>query len=474
MRLFRKRSDLSMYSSIETSALANLVIDLAHEDTMSALSIFKNMPCMQKHTRTPTIKIGSGRDELVRTAGSDIPLNMLAIEEVFGIVASLPKLKCLSVDFAGMELPVAVLTVLFGERSSKSLNEVAFKNVHFIMDHEDDDKSRLDDALLGQSQLTRVSCHGCSGDALSSFMMNLTNLRKLEMGRCQIGERDHHDKDIDDTPTTTAPKATSTAQTNPFWKLGQSQTLTSLTLVDMINLQNNDILTFTEALSASACPSPLQELHLICGAGSTIIGEQCGMAIADLFTNPRPCNIRTLTLKLGPSWTSAGSAIARILKHHSTKSTTNCVGLSSLCLELPNNETACQQSRMIFRSLHKNTSLKRLKIRYSLDMWLDGPLESSLQQSMVKMLHSNHHLQSLVLQDDNGDKYSLNEEINFRLELNASKIPLLLRQNQCNSNSNNIDDQQEDYVRAIIDSKDSINVVFYALYNNPGLLLPMV
>jgi len=107
-------------------------------------------------------------------------------------------------------------------------------------------------------------------------------------------------------------------------------------------------------------------------------------------------------------------------------------------------------------------------------MWLDGPLESSLQQSMVKMLHSNHHLQSLVLQDDNGDKYSLNEEINFRLELNASKIPLLLRQNQCNSNSNNIDDQQEDYVRAIIDSKDSINVVFYALYNNPGLLLPMV
>jgi hypothetical protein len=127
----------------------------------------------------------------------------------------------------------------------------------------------------------------------------------------------------------------------------------------------------------------------------------------------------------------------------------------------------------LFKALRFNTNLRRLKICLDRDMHLDAPLEESFEIALQNvLLEHNHILQSVAVLDENRDKYPLGATIKHKLQLNASNLPALLHGNSSyEATSSSKKQHQLDYINAMIDSKDSLDVLFYALSSQPHLLL---
>ena len=474
--LRRRSAPPECFSSNTTPKMASstkhLVVDLARPDALPALHVLRQTPALQRGTENATINLGS-----YSFAGLDgsHKMNQDALEEAFATLADLPCLQQVSIDFAELELPVYALVILL--RRSRSLREILLTNLTLAGTAEHIEL--LNAALASKRQLIRVRCHNCRGVALQSFMTHLPRIRKLELRKCNIRH--------------SAVTAQNAREKNPFSTLGQSPTLSCLTLQDVADLQNDDILALTHALSEPGSVSSLQELHLTsCGRNSAattsqLDGNICGAAVAELFAayNPHFCRIRTLTLKFGSTWTTAGSTMAGILQnqlrplssplslskpHHQSNDGNS--SLNSLCVELAG-KTAVSQGQEILTALRTNHTLKRLKICFNWDLSLGGPLEASFQRSLGALLQDNHKLQSVILLDENRDCFALSEECLYKLELNASVLPLLLHTNTgvTGATSQQQRQQQEDYLNAMIDAKDSLNAVYYALSKNPSLLL---
>ena len=476
--ILRRRSAPPEHSSPNTtlrvaSSTKNLVVDLARPDALPALHVLRQTPELQRATETATVNLESCSFEVVDGSRK---MNQHALEAAFATLAALPRLKQVNIDFAELELPVHALVTLLG--GCDSLREILLSNLTLVGTAEH--IKRLNEALATKRQLTRIRCHDCRGLALQSFMTHLPCIRKLEFRRCYIRHSTMATKSI--------------REKNPFSILGQSPTLSCLTLQDVTDLQNDDVLALTHALSEPGSVSVLRELHLTSHGmnsspttASQLDGNICGPAVAELFAayNPHFCRIRTMTLKFGSTWTTAGSTMARILQHQQrplsspssqSKSHQQCnVGnnsLNSLCLGL-DRKTAVSQGLKILDALRTNHTLKRLKICFDRDMQLDGPLEASFQRSLDTLLQCNHKLQSVVLLDEKRERFTLSEECLHKLELNTSMLPLLLHTSTGGkgATSEQQRQQQEDYLNAMIGAKDSLNTVYYALSNNPNLLL---
>jgi hypothetical protein len=206
----------------------------------------------------------------------------------------------------------------------------------------------------------------------------------------------------------------------------------------------------------------LMELHMTSNNASAVNGQEVGQALADLFLLQHSKNtIKMLTLKFGRTWETAGATAASILLLNP--------GINSLSVELTGKEATSVQAKAIFKALRSNSHLRRLTLCLDRDMHLDQPLEESFHQALQKLLlEHNHVLQSVAVLDEHREKYPLGSTVACKLLLNASGLPALLHGTAATASP---EQQERDYIKVMIDSKDSLDLVFYALINQPCLLL---
>ncbi|CAB9527144.1 expressed unknown protein [Seminavis robusta] len=409
----------------------SMIVDLARNDALPALRVLRETPKLHQSVKTAVIHA-----ESCVWYGS-VKMDLFALVEVFSLLGELPRLQSITVDLSDLKVPMAALTALL--RGAKALRELHLINIHLV-----GDTKALDEVLKTHNRLQHVRFLRCTGVAIQSFMAHLPSLKRLELRYSALGER------------------CTTTDVNPWKILGASTTLQSLTIQELADLTTDNALSFCMALSEQQLRGTcqLQELHMT-SASTTVDGQQIGQAMADIFIlHSNNCTIKTLTLKFGRTWKTAGHTVASILQRNP--------GLSSLCVELTGGNTATStHAAPILHALTKNNTLKRLKICLDRDMHLDEPLEDAFQSAIEQvLLQHNHVLQSLVILDENRDRYLLTKDAKLKLELNATKLPALLHSHN---------GTQRDYLNAMIDanSGNSLDAVFYALSNQPNLLRDM-
>lgn len=404
-------------------------IDLTDKESLPALRALRKSPWLQRNVHTAHINAASC------VWYGPIKMDIHALIEVFLSLGELPRLSTVTLDLSNLQVPVAALTALL--RGATFLRELQLTNIQLVGPIE-----ALEEALQAHTHLSRVRFIRCQGHAIQSFMTELPSLKKLELRYTAIGVIANNDK-------------------NPWVRLGQSTQLQSLTVQEVRELKSEHIVAFADSLLAQHVQGTcnLQELHLSSTTGC-VNGQQCASAVADLVIIHPRSTIKTLTLKFGQTWKTAGATTASLLR--------KTPSIASLCVQLTGKDIAVQ-GQEIFDALTFNTTLKRLKICLDQDQYLDGPIDQSFMDALEHLLVTNNHvLQSVGVLDENREKYSLPAVIRHKLELNASGLPKLLHNGHFSC-----DLSTQDYIDAMIDYKDSLDAVFYALSNHPELLLDL-
>jgi hypothetical protein len=429
--LRRNRSDPILASSTSSRGSGSIIVDLARMETLPALKALRNTPDLRQNITSASVNADScvwyGEVQLVR----------VALIEAFRLLGELPRLERVTVDLSDLKIPVAALTELL--KGTKVLKELHFMNVQLMGPTE-----ALEKVLQAHKQLVHVRFMRCGGAAIQSFMIHLPALKKLELRYTTVGRVSKSCRD-------------------PWVVLGLSTTLQSLTVQELTDLQTEHALAFVSALTEQQLrqTSQLMELHITSDSTSGVNGQAIGEAVADLFMLYPLNTIKTLSLKLGKTWETAGATVASILQLNPR--------INSLCVDLTGKEATAVQAMAIFRALQNNSYVRRLKLCLDRDMDLDEPLEVSFHHALHNLLlEHNHVLQSVTVLDENRDRYPLGAAIQHKLKLNASKVPALLH---CTTATKNAQQHHRDYINAMIDSKDSHDVLFYAISNQPSLLL---
>ncbi|CAB9508857.1 expressed unknown protein [Seminavis robusta] len=363
---------------------------------------------------------------------------------VFVSLAKLPHLERVTVDLDNLVLPVTALTILL--RDAPGLTELTL--CHLALMGTDEQFQQLAAVMeRNATQLTHVTLVHCY-DGTARLQRSLVNLPALEQ--------------ITLKGTRVAPWSDDGAVDDNGEMLVQwckAPKLKLLELEDNANLRDEHLLYLCEYLSRPDLESNLNEFKL---SSSVLDGEVAGNAILDMAMINT--NIHKLTLKLSGCWKSCGASVASMICAPSNNHLQNLV--LGVYGGLP--KTVVARSKKIFKALGSSKcQLKRLRLYLDMDSVLDGPpVINELFGSVEKALQSNDRLKDLVLYDDCNQSMRLPSSVITKLQLNKSGIPRLLRRKNTNTRK-----FQASFVKAIVEHKEDINTVFYALLENPSVLL---
>jgi len=422
----------------EAASSGRYTVDLAKVAALPALDFLKESMASRNHVQSLSINAES-------FVWRGLMFHSVFVE-AFTIFGQLPNLKRVTIDLSCLDLPVEALAALF-QGTNTELCELELRNLHLV-----GDCHVLDQALQhATSTLSSIKMESCHGVGILS-LMKAPGLQQFDMRYCEIDET----------------KVSTSKDRHEAWTaLGRSSTLQSLTLREIIDLKTENLVAFARALQwrqdhhqTNNNGELLQELHIAASLRTLPeCEEKFGSILSEILLHQQS-SIQTLSLKFEDNWTNVGTAMAAVLEHQNR--TSSAAPLTSMSVGLAGT-TALKQATQVAHALASNASLERLKLCFDQDRLLDGPLDESFVTAMESvLLEHNHTLEKLVLMDDNLDHFPLSLGMQEKLNLNASTLPRLLSFGQADS---------QDYVSAMIDAKDNLNAVFFALSNNPNLLL---
>jgi hypothetical protein len=350
------------------------------------------------------------------------PEGMLA---VFSLLARLSNLEYLTIDLDDRTLPLQSLVVLL--EGTKQLRELQLRHVCLPGKPSQD----LQKAMEGHTSLEKVSMLEVRGSpVVQTFMMYLPKLRSLEL----VGTK------ISSAAGLTSAVLIATCQ---------SPCLREIRLEDIPDLIDLHIVALAKFLQKSPEKTHLRKFHL----SSVSVGDVAGSAITDLLLTTK--FLRQVTLDLG-SWEQSGNSASQVLTHNTT--------LTHLQVSVTGQLQAAVDQKVveIFSALKTNRHLKSLRLGLNNDEAPVVSIDPLVLETLELALDTNHTLEALTLVDDCDGPVSLPYSITSKLDQNRAGLSRLLHEPCQNFHV--------PYMENIIQNKDSLDLVFFALSNHPMVL----
>ena len=431
---------------------SQLHLDLSLPETLPALAALHSMKSRKQKIRY--VSVCCGIEMNYTSSGISSSSTLVG---VFTLLSSLPSLTSLTIDLGDRTLPLDALLVIL--RVASRLSQLTLKHVVLPGERGQELHKTLQEHAWS---LQRVVLDHCSGTAsIQALMTQPPRLARLEV----IG-------------TKISTMGTLTSQILVAAVVGTS--LTSLKLTDVPDVQDEHIVSWCHAMVSTARPTNLQELLL----NSVSLGVPAGDALEALLQQAPVWapQLTRVSLQLGTDavW---GKGMASVLASET------CT-LTHLQLWVTGNRqrSVDKQTVRLLRALRQSSSSSRLQDLHivqnpcsssSAEVYLPTtttlPLEEGcVSQALEETLQVNHTLGRVVLQNETHHglmTYELPHSIEFKLTQNRVGLAALLY-----STHPEMTDEafQQQYVSAVVDGKDDLDLVFLAVSNHPALALDVL
>ncbi|CAB9508851.1 expressed unknown protein [Seminavis robusta] len=441
----------------------NVSLDLSHPDSLRAMAVLCTNKARKQKIKTITLHVSSSSQQSLTAdwncnncEDDHITMDAQSMLAVFTMLGSFPQLRQVTVDLDLGTLPVGSLSVLLEGAQGLQILELRRVSIPTVVGRD------LHKILRRATSLDTLTLRQCQGySAVQAFLTHLPNLKHLEL----IG-------------TKLSPQGTLTAGL----LLRTCQNLQRLRLEDVPDLRDEHIQTLAASLAVDGDSSAtLREFHL----SSVSLGDVAGQAMAMLLQTTR--FLQKVTLELG-YWSQSGVSMAQILQQ-----STN---LQHIQLLLPGRNQASveHKARGVLAALATHPGVTHLKLTLhhtscsqnvvaieedDRNNVMDSSSSSSCHgvsdsvwEALEEMLAHNHTLGSVIVMDTCFQVMELPPAIQATLDRNRAGLSRLLFGDDYYGQDNDVDEGRfhADYANAVINHKDNLDLVYFALSNHPTIL----
>lgn len=433
-----------MQAPTQTERESELSLDLGETQIATSLASIKSLSQERRsavrsvlvHTRSLLWQGNSNGGMSQRMSVSDLCVFLYGFEAL----ASLPKLRKLTVELNDGILPVLALTVVL--KSCKRIKTLVLNHVNLQGDHED--LASLESAIQKHQSFRHLALSHVTGNGAAVTALSAT--KGLQ--------------DISLASTAIRPEES-------LKTMSASTQIRIIELDDIPDLSDRHILWLWDAFASS---KTLTEFSL----QSQNLGNVAGEAASNMLKYNQ--SVQRVKLHLGRNWGRCACSMAKVLKSNKsmksldlllygkTKSRIEAdIQLLAQALVHTDNHTAKYNSNGGHKSNDNNSPLKELRLCLDLDPLVDDPIEKNVIQCFDTMLQANHELSHLTIAEFGFFNYPIcNSSMERKLRYNRSGISRLLL-NDGSSHSA--------YLKAIANESDHLDFVFYALINKPSLFI---
>lgn len=359
------------------------------------------------------------------------------IKTMLQTLGDFPNLTVLTVDLSYWKLRVATLSVMV--QATRSLKELTLRNL--VLTGNLCDQTELESVLESYSNIQNLTLDRCRGTAtVRTLLTRLSSLRKVQVVSSRISQSDVW------------------ASVTLVEMCGSNPKLRSLSLQDVLDLEDQHVCQLVEALRSKMAPA-LHELNLT----SSKAGQMAGDTILSLLLNGNNTSLSKLKLSLGGIWNNMGTSVGRVLS--------SPTALRKLQLLIPSRSDTVTIAAQIAAALSCSvTRLTHLGLNVNLTASTGSGQYQDLIGAFESALKNNHTLEVLRFYDSKdswaspgGNQSELTPFLRMKLDLNRTGLLRLLH------DSNNQPIPMNAYLQAMTKANENLSVLFYALQNNPTL-----
>jgi len=391
------------------------------------------------------------------------------LEAICSLLGQLPRLQQVTLDLNDVGyVSVKALTYLF---QAKKLEQLHLIRLKVQAGNSEEDYEELELAMSQHTCVKNIYLHGCCHRSTRRFLGLLPNLYALERFHLRGAQLLGGGIPLNLATPTEADADDGFSMSNVLIELCRSSKFKTL-ILDRHHaslFSDEDIVSWATELSRPDFVTRLQHLKIV---SNHLHGDISGEAIGRmLLTNT---TLQTVTLHLFKGlWFTCGTTVARVLTTNSTLISLNVGiyrGLPQEVLERATEMIASLLPPPADKSDNNcRSQLQRLYLHMDFDFVLDGDLKKSkLMRTLNRVLDHNHVLSEVCFYDDCFCPFTLSRKVRAKLLRNQSGVPQLLYHRTANHHNANFD---QDYAKAIISNQSNVDVVFYALSQNPAMLV---
>jgi hypothetical protein len=413
---------------------SHIAVDLCQRNSLRALAILCSTKGRKGKVKSAFVHVQDGSEW---QAMEDTLQTMVA---AFAMLGSLPNLRSLTMDLQHRTLPVESLLMLL--EGARGLKELELRRVSIPGERTPESLHKVLLAHTSLQSLTFSHCQAC--EVVQAFISQLPLLLDLKIIDTKISGQE----------------TVSSMVLNGVCRRDQ---LRRLHLEDVPDLHDEHIRSLASTLATTR---NLHQLHL----SSISLGERAGRAVAKmLMTNN---SINKVTLELG-YWSKCGSAMAQVLQ------TNTSVTQLKVLLTGSHQASVENKARELLAALSGNYSNVTDVTLCILDTStnpsrIDGPLLDSfvnvhqVWKALDDVLETNHTLEKVVIMDACLQTIDTPASTQASLDRNRAGLSRLLY--GTDQDQDHEDNFHEKYISAIIDHKNNLDLVYFAICNYPSIL----